>query len=133
MAAGVQEQAAGQAGVPEDGPPSFSSSLFLTQLHEMCSNRAAFKTLLSGTPQELRHLVTPQSSCAAAVRYVLPSFGFYAVVTKDDPYSLFSFACPVLSNIALRCGVCGSVLASVQCQGHGISAELNHEQEGSLC
>lgn len=40
-----------QAGVPEDPPPSFSSSLFLTQLHGTCSNRAAFKTLLKGTPQ----------------------------------------------------------------------------------
>ena len=133
MAGSVQEQAAGQAGVPEDRLPSFSSSLFLTQLHETCSNGAAFKTLLKGTPQELRHLVPPQSSCAATVRYVLPSFGFYVVVAKDAPYSSFSVACRVLSNSAMRCGVRGPVLASVQCQGCGISAELNPEQEGSLC
>jgi len=50
-AGGVREQAAGQAGVPEDWPPPFSSSLSLTQLCETCSNGAAFKTLLKGSPQ----------------------------------------------------------------------------------
>lgn len=124
----------GEAGVPEDRPLSFSPGLFLTCLHEMMySNGAAFKTVLKGSPQELRHLEPPQSSCAAAVRCVLPSFGFYAVVTKDAPYSPFSVTCPLLSNSAMRCGVQGPVLASAQCRGHRISPELDRGREGSLC
>lgn len=132
--AGVTGADDGEAGVPEDRPLSSSPSLFLTCLREkMYSNGAAFKTLLKGSPQELRHLAPPQSSCAAAVRCVLPSFGFYVVVTKDAPYSSFSVTCPLLSNSAMRCGVWGPVLASARCRGHRISAELNHEQEGCPC
>lgn len=88
VAAGVWEQAAGQAGMPEDRLQPFSSRLFLTQLCEG-------KTLLKGTPQELRHLVAPQSSCAAAVRDVPPSFGFYPVITERMPFTPHSLS-PVL-------------------------------------
>lgn len=57
-----------------------------------------------GNPSELRHYVPPHSSsAAAAVRYRLPFFGFYALVTKDAPRFSFSITCPVLSNSAPRC------------------------------
>lgn len=55
----------GQAGVPgAPWPPSLSSSLFLTELHETCSSGAAFRSLLRGTPQGIR----PRDLCRAEPR-----------------------------------------------------------------
>lgn len=55
--AAAQEQAVWQAGVPGNWP--LLGHPALTELHEMCSSRAAFKCPLRGSPEGIR----PQDLC----------------------------------------------------------------------